>query len=76
MLAWVRCLFRNRHNPVRHPLGGFKCADCSEVGADLDDMGFAGGGYVPPVRRIFARGRGSASEFTRTTSWEPTRRGW
>lgn len=73
MLAWLRCLFRNRHDPVRHPLGGFKCADCGAAGADLEDMGFVGGGYVLPVRRVFSRDRG---EFTRTMSWEPGNRGW
>lgn len=72
-MAWFRCFVRNRHNPVRYPLGGFKCADCGEVGADLDQMGFVGGGYVPTERRIFSRDRG---EFTRTMSWEPSAKGW
>lgn len=74
MIAWLRCLFRRWHNPVRHPLGGFKCADCGEVGADLDDMGFVAGGYVPPVRRVYGRTDGSG--FSRTSAWESTRRGW
>jgi hypothetical protein len=73
MLAWLRCLVRNRHNPARHPLGGFKCTDCGAAGADLEDMGFSGGGYVLPMRRLFSRDRG---EFTRTVSWEPSKRGW
>jgi hypothetical protein len=73
MLARLSCFLRNRHNPVRHPLGGFKCSDCGEVGADLEQMGFDNGGYVLPVRRIFSRER---SEFTRTMSWEPSARGW
>ena len=72
MMAWFRCLVRHHHNPVRHPLGGFKCADCGEAGADLDQMGFVGGGYVPPVRRIFSRDH---CEFTRTMSWEPSAKG-
>jgi hypothetical protein len=47
MLAWLRCWFvKQRHNPVRHPLGGFRCADCGATGVDLEDMGFEGGGYV------------------------------
>jgi hypothetical protein len=51
MLAWLRCLLvKQRHNPVRHPLGGFRCADCGATGADLEAMGFEGGGYVD-VRR-------------------------
>jgi hypothetical protein len=73
MLAWFRCLLRNRHNPVRHPLGGFKCVDCGEAGADLDQMGFAGGGYVLPMRRVFSRDRG---EFVRTMNWDPSPKGW
>lgn len=73
MLAWVRCLWRNVHNPVRFPLGGFKCADCGAVGADLEEMGFVGGGYVLPVRRIFSRDNRA---FTQTTSWEPSSKGW
>jgi hypothetical protein len=73
MLSWLRCLMRNRHNPVRHPLGGFKCSDCGTAGADLEEMGFSGGGYVLPIRRVFSRDRG---EFTRTMSWEPSNRGW
>lgn len=73
MIAWFRCFIRNHHNPVRHPLGGFKCADCGEAGADLEQMGFADSGYVLPVRRIFSRDKG---EFTRTASWEPSGRGW
>jgi hypothetical protein len=63
---------RRRHNPVRHPLGGFRCADCGEAGADLEQMGFDGG-YVRPMRRVFSRER---SEFTRTMSWDPSPRGW
>src|SRR6266849_1637582 len=43
MIAWFRCFVRNHHNPVRHPLGGFKCADCGEASADLEQMGFADG---------------------------------
>ena len=73
MMAWFRCFVRNHHNPTRHPLGGFRCADCGEAGADLDQMGFVGGGYVLPVRRIFSRDRG---ELTRTMAWEPSAKGW
>jgi hypothetical protein len=73
MIARLRCFFRNQHNPVRHPLGGFRCLECGHVGADLDEMGYVDGGYVMPVRRVFSRQRG---EFTRTMSWEPSGRGW
>ena len=72
MMAWFLCFVRDHHSPVRHPLGGFKCGDCGQAGADLDQMGFIGGGYVLPVRRIFSRDR---REFTRTMSWEPSARG-
>jgi hypothetical protein len=51
MLARIRCFLRSQHNPVRYPLGGFKCADCGATGADLDEMGFEGAGYVFARRR-------------------------
>lgn len=73
MLARLRCLIRNHHSPSRHPLGGFRCADCGQVGADLEEMGFTDGGYVTPVRRVFSREQG---EFTRTMAWEADRWGW
>jgi len=72
MLARLHCLFRTSHNPVRHPLGGFRCVECGFVGADLGEMGFADGGYVLPMRRLFSRGRG---ELTRTMAWDPSQRG-
>ena len=73
MMARFLCFLRHHHNPVRHPLGGFRCADCGEAGADLEQMGFVGGGYVMPIRRVFSRDRG---EFTRTGYWEPSGKGW
>lgn len=73
MIARFLCYLRDHHNPIRHPLGGFKCADCGEAGADFEQMGFPGGGYVTPTRRVFSRDRG---EFTRTPSWEPSGKGW
>ena len=42
----VSCFVRGRHNPARHPLGGFRCVDCGRPGADLEDMGFHDGGYI------------------------------
>ena len=57
MLARLRCLIRTHHRPARHPLGGFRCTDCGAVGADLDEMGFEGMGYVSPSRRLFSRER-------------------
>jgi hypothetical protein len=64
--AWLRCLRRQRHNPVRHILGGFRCGDCGAAGADLDDMGFEDGGWVAPMRRTFDRKNG---DLTRSASW-------
>ena len=55
MLARIRCYLRTRHEPVRHPLGGFRCADCGAAGADLAEMGFEGEGYVSPLRILFSR---------------------
>jgi hypothetical protein len=72
MLAWFKCLLRNQHNPVRHPLGGFRCADCGSVGADLDEMGFEGDGYVSPLRHSFRRN----PEERTAGGWRPTRGGW
>jgi hypothetical protein len=55
MLAWIRCVLRDRHQPKRYFLGGFKCADCGALGADLDDMGFRGDSYVNVDRRAYLR---------------------
>jgi hypothetical protein len=58
MIARFLCYLRHHHNPVRHPLGGFKCSDCGEAGADLEQMGFVDGGYVmPDASRLLARPR-------------------
>jgi hypothetical protein len=46
MLAWVRCFLRDRHEPTRHFLGGFRCTDCGATGPDLSAMGFHDQGYV------------------------------
>lgn len=73
MLARIRCFLRGYHNPTRHPLGGFRCLECAETGADLEAMGYEGDGYVSPMRTIFSRER---SGLTRTMYWEPTRKGW
>lgn len=73
MLARLRCFVRQRHEPKRHPLGGFTCTECLEAGADLDEMGFLGCGYVMPVRKVFSRDN---HEVTRTSAWERSERGW
>ena len=67
MLGSLRCFFRNRHEPARHPLGGFRCTVCGTAGADLEEMGFEGGGYVAPVRRLYERDR---EQVGHTRSWD------
>jgi hypothetical protein len=62
MIALLMCLLRGRgHNPVRHPLGGFKCADCGKSGADLERMGFLDGGYVSTLRTTYDRQHGTVT---------------
>jgi hypothetical protein len=58
MLARLRCILRRHHQPRRHPLGGFRCAECGAAGADLADMGFTGSAWVAPRRRTFDRTHG------------------
>jgi hypothetical protein len=67
VLARLRCFVRNQHVPVRHPLGGFKCAECGCAGADFGAMGFDSG-YVPLMRTLYSRHH--HGELTRTSSWE------
>jgi hypothetical protein len=55
MWALIHCWLRSHHNPVRHPLGGFRCADCGTMGVDLRDMGFKELGSVGPNRRFASR---------------------
>ena len=47
----VRCTFRQGHDPVHHPLGGFRCSRCGTFGATLDQLGFEDEGYVSEVER-------------------------
>ena len=68
MLDKLRCFLRSRHEPARHPLGGFRCADCGKPGADLHDMGFDA--YVSTMRTLFSR---DPVETTRTSLWESQR---
>lgn len=49
MLAWLHCVIRRHHVPRRQVLGGFRCVECGAAGADLEEMGFPGSGWV---RRI------------------------
>ena len=63
----ARCLARGNHEPMRHPLGGFRCRRCGLPGADLGEFdmarGWPAGGHVGPQRRTFTRKNG---EITRS----------
>lgn len=37
--AGLRCFLTGQHIPLRHPLGGFVCTECSFKGRDLGEMG-------------------------------------
>jgi len=56
------------HDPRRHPRG-FECADCGKQGGDYEDFDLPG--FVKPLRKVFSRVHG----VTRTSAWEPGRRG-
>lgn len=73
LLAWLRCWWRGWHDPKKVLPDGQRCRDCGLPGADMEDMGFVGGGYVPPVRRVFDRDERS---FSRTSAWERGPNGW
>lgn len=56
MIQRLLCLIRGSHvDPQRHPLSGFRCSTCNTAGADYDDMGHYGGGYVQTVRARYER---------------------
>ena len=52
-----------RHEPMRHFLGGFRCAVCGLVGADLGVMGFDG--YVSPMRLTYSRDHGQITRSSK-----------
>lgn len=61
------CFFRRRHEPRRHPLGGFRCADCGHAGDDMAAFGFGvGSGYVTPPAFHEAR---AAMRDVRPVDW-------
>jgi hypothetical protein len=64
MLKWLRCFWRRQHEPMRHILGGFRCALCGAAGADLSEMGYHG--YVAPMRVTYVREHG---QLTRSSNW-------
>jgi len=66
MLSRLRCFWRRRHDPMRHFLGGFRCAVCGVAGADLGAMGFDG--YVAPVRVTYSREHGEITRSSRPTA--------
>lgn len=68
MLGWIQCqVLGYRHEPIRHPLGGFRCARCGAVGSDLGDLGFEGSSQIAAVRRVYCRERG---DLTQTSAWD------
>lgn len=71
-VGWrVYCTLRGRHEPVRHLLGGQKCADCGKAAADRAGLGFEGSSDVSPgVGTFYSRdGAGGLAETTRTERW-------
>ncbi len=72
MIKRLQCFFNGRHEPSRHPLGGFTCP-CGFASNDLEQMGALDDGYVSPTRRVFSR---KNREITRTSAWEQTRGGY
>jgi hypothetical protein len=58
----LRCSMRSRHDPVHHPLGGFRCSRCGRFGATLEQLGFEDEGYVSEKeRRRLARNNGDSN---------------
>lgn len=57
------CLREGNHDPVSHPLGGFRCARCGIPGADLGEFDMAGGtpadGYVGTHQVTYDREHGA-----------------
>lgn len=51
----IRCELRGWHQPVRHPLSGWRCFQCGKASADFDGLGFLGGSFVGPLRHTFSR---------------------
>lgn len=54
-LAVLWCFWRRWHNPIRHILGGHRCADCNAALADLEEAGTIRGRSVNPLRWFFDR---------------------
>ncbi|HET8647270.1 MAG TPA: hypothetical protein VFO85_17365 [Vicinamibacteria bacterium] len=59
---WILCTLGGEgHDPLHHPLGGFRCARCGKSGRDLDELGFADEGYVSePLRQRLAAEKGDS----------------
>ena len=56
-LVAIYCAWRNRHDPKRTPLGGFRCIDCWRAFKDLEEAGYKDGAGVDPHRRLGPRPR-------------------
>jgi len=68
MLGWISCSWLGyRHDPVRQPIGGFRCARCGAVGGSLADLGFGDSAQVALVRKVYCRERG---DLTRTSDFD------
>ncbi len=52
---WIRGWHLAERKDFGSGQGGFICIDCGHAGESLDDMGFKGGGFVPPLRRVYNR---------------------
>jgi len=69
-MAWLRCILRGHHDPVRNLIGGFRCRACGTTGADLEAMGFEGSDSVGLLRHVFTRKDGG---IERTSAWPEER---
>lgn len=47
----LRDAFCSPHNPVRQPLGGFRCSKCGRSGESLRDFGTVDSGYIKLTER-------------------------
>lgn len=66
LLKKARCFWRGVHEPVRHPLSGFRCA-CGKVAGDLSEMGFGiDAGHVSHLRHLSGL---DGRSTIRTTDW-------
>lgn len=59
-----------RHRPRRAGIfGGWRCERCGKAGADLDDLGEIGAGYVNPLRTVHSRDGAFGHAETTSDEW-------